>query len=698
MRKYLPWLVIAVLVIVIAAGAGIVALHFEKNLRKPLAVGGGVPGMKDGAPKIPTGRQTYNISQASGTLPVISQVTIDPVLIGVGGIQKFLVVTRNDPKDPVISMEARTVTDHGTSTVLLTPTTTTSTVPGVQAFAGQWKVHDTHTAKYETSFFAKDTKGNQNLVTLGWMDPTCDPNEDEGGGTYIFSSCSLSLSGDQVQEGNILINGNVIMNPPATLVFSPGYQINFGPGASLAIVYGSSITTTNSTGALLPVTPPPISIYFDGLGAYGMIYPQSPTTQDFKVQFCINNTGGNIACETSPWASQEVANTGQWIDTSSGDGTYYVSPGTSSLGTGGWSGWDWPGGNDQLSANDYSATIVATQPLPAGEALTNLQLAIELAENNNAYNQGYIGSNYNLSNETLGCKISYSPVAGGLGTEVYSYTYDNSCPGTGSAASTPDIFRVSMLGSLVALGSLRSATLSASGIPASITHGTSASGATINVTNNGPMAFVSNSQTFTASGAGTGDCYTDTDGDGYADAPNHADSQWDGDDGDVPASVSCQISGTLKANDIQLSHSGSFAESTPAYMAASDTKTTTYRAPYTTEVGAGCNGGGTLMNNVKNPFAFIINAIAKAYAAGTGDLLAMVSGGCTIHAWPAINTQTNSASLGIAVNGNYTFALPTMTAPSSPGTYTEKWTVTDGNSKSLGKITNGSYSKAITVN
>jgi hypothetical protein len=692
MRKYLPWLVVAVLVIVIVACAGILALHFEK---KSPAGGGGVQGVQNVTSTIPTGSQTYNVSQASGTLPVIGQVTIDPISVGVGDIQKFVVITRNDPSDPVISVEAITVTDHSTSTVLLTPTTTTSTVPGVQAFAGQWTVHDTHTARYVTSFLAKDKKGNQNSISLSWMDPTCDSpliNEDEGGGTYLLSACTFGSSGNQIEEGNILINGTVVMNSPATFAFSPGYQINFAPGASLVMAAGTSITTTNSTGALASVAPPPVSIYFDGTGAYGMVYPQAPTNEDFKIQFCINNTGGGTACETSPWMSQEVQNTGQWVDTSSGDGTYYVSPGTSALGTGGWSGWIWDGSSANLSAYDYSATIVATQPLPAGEALNNLQLAIELAENNNAYGQGNIGSNFNMANETLGCKISYSPVAGGLGTEVYSYTYEQSCPGTGSASTQPDEFRVSMLGSLVTLGSLRSATLSESGIPTSMTHGTSVSGATINVTNNGPMAFVSNSQTFTASGAGTGDCYTDTDGDGYADAPNHADSQWDGEYGDMPAVVSCQVPGTLKANDIQLSHSGSFAESTPAYMAASDTKTTTYRGGYSTEIGSGCAGGGA-MNKTKNPFAFIIGA--KAYAADMGDL---AIGTCTIHNYPAMNSQTNSASLGIAVNGNYTFTLPTMTAPSAPGTYTEKWTVTDGNSKGLGKITNGSYSQTITVN
>lgn len=679
---------VAVLVIVVAAGAGMLALHFEKRSLTP----GGMQGMQGVVSKIPTGRQTYNVSQAPGTLPVISQVTIDPVVVGVGDIQKFVVITRNSPNDPVVSVEARTVTDHGTSTILLAATTTTSTVPGTQVFAGQWTVHDTHTAKYSTTFFAKDIKGNKNSITLGWMDPTCDPNEDEGGGTYIFSGCTISQSGDQVQEGNILISGSVVMNSPATLAFSPGYQINFSPGASLVINTGASITTTNATGAFLPVAPPPISIYFDGAGAYGMIYPQAPTNEDFKVQFCINNTGGGTACVTSPWASQEIANTGQWTDVSSGNGTYYVSPGTSALGTGGWSGWIWDGSADQLSAGDYSATIVATTTLPAGYALKNLQLAIELAENNNAYGQGYIGSNINLSNETLGCKISYSPVAGGSGTEVYSYTYENSCPGTGSAGSSPDIFRVSMIGNLVTLGSLRSATLSESGIPASITHGTSASGATITVTNNGPMAIVSNSQTFTGSAAGTGDCYTDTDGDGYADAPNHADSVWDGVYGDVPPTVTCQISGTLKANDIQLSHSGSFAESTPAYMAVSDTKTTSYRGAYSTETGSGC-----AMNTTKNIFAFIFDAVAKAYAADTGGLAATI-GGCIITSHPAINSVVNTASLGIAVNGSYTFTLPTMTAPSVPGTYTEKWILADGNSKLFGKITNGSYSQTITVN
>lgn len=248
---------VAVLVIVIAASAGIVALHFGK--KSPAGGGGAQESVKGAEPKVPVGRQTYNISQAPGTLPAISQVTIDPVLVAVGETQKFLVITRNDPSDPVIAMEAMTVTDHGTSTVLLTPTTTTSTVPGVQAFAGQWKVHDTHTAKYATSFLARDTKGNHNSIALDWVDPTaCDPNEDEGGGTYIFTNgCVISVTGDQIQEGNILISGSVVMNSPATLAFSPGYQINFASGASLAMAVGASITTTNSTGALLPVAPPP---------------------------------------------------------------------------------------------------------------------------------------------------------------------------------------------------------------------------------------------------------------------------------------------------------------------------------------------------------------------------------------------------------------------------------------------------------
>jgi hypothetical protein len=685
MRKNLFWLVVAVFVIVVVVGAGILVLHFEN---KYPAGGEAIQGVKGATAKIPTGSQTYNISQAPGTLPVISQVTIDPVVVGVGDIQKFVVITRNDPSDPVISVEAITVTDHGTSTVLLTPTTTTSTAPGVQTFAGQWKVHDTHTAKYATTFWAKDKKGNQNSITLSWMDPTCDSpliNEDMGGGTYILNACNFGSPGNQIEEGNILIKGTVTMNSPATLAFSPGYQINFASGASLAIATGASITTTNSTGAFLPVAPPPIAMNFDGSGADMMVYPQTPTNEDFKIKVCMNSSGGNTACETSPWASQEIANTGQWIDSSTGDGTYYVSPGTSALGTGGWSGWDWPGGNDQLSSSYASVSIVATTTLPAGEALNNLQLAIELWENNNAYGQGYIGSNINLPNETLGCKISYSPVAGGSGTEVYSYTYENSCPGTGSAASTPDVFRVSMIGSLVTQGSLRSATLSESGIPTSITHGTSVSGATITVTNNGPMALVSNSQTFWGNATGTGDCYTDTDGDGILDTPNPNDSVWDGIYGDVPPTISCAVPGTLTANDIQLSHIGSFVESTPANMAVSTTKTTTYRGSYTAEVGTGC-----AMNKTNNFFAFIMGVINKAFAS--------VIGGCSYNYFPAMTSKTYSSSLGVAVNGNYTFTLPTMTAPNVPGTYTERWIVADGNSSKWGKITNGSYSQTITVN
>jgi hypothetical protein len=122
-------------------------------------------------------------------------------------------------------------------------------------------------------------------------------------------------------------------------------------------------------------------------------------------------------------------------------------------------------------------------------------------------------------------------------------------------------------------------------------------------------------------------------------------------------------------------------------MATSTTKTTTYRAAYTTAIGAGCGGA---MNKTNNFFAFIMGVINKAFAS--------VPGGCNYTYFPAVTDRTYSSSLGVAVNGNYTFTLPTMTAPNVPGTYTERWIVADGNSSKWGKITNGSYSQTITVN
>ncbi len=615
-----------------------------------------------------SGPETYRISQAPGTLPAITSVTIDPMKVLPGNTQKFTVVME-DP-DTVTSVEAVTATDHATTTVTLALDQASSS-GSQQVFTGQWVVRDTHEGNYGTAFTAKDASGHQSSLSLDWSDPYCNPWQDAGGGTYLVSTASVGGSACEmsqnstVQNGNIAVNGvTLTVDPNVNLSFSPGYQLNIGTGGALAMASGASISKTTVANVRPTIAAPVPGITFDGTGAYATLSASGPVTQDFKVQVCFYG-GRGTACVTSPWASTAITGSGTWTDTNPSNGTFYI--------TGSWSGWNWPGGADGLSS--VSASIVATQALPAGDqALTNLQLGIELAEDNGGSN---VGSNYNLPDETSCTKQSFSPIGGGSGPEVYSYTYEQTC---GGPSATPDVFRVALTGVV----STRQVSLSSSGIPSSITHGSAVSGATITAVNNGNVPVVATSIGFAATGAGTGTCDTDTDGDGVYDAPSTSDSVWDGVYGDIPPTVTCTITGNVTDNGIYLTHVGSFSESTPIpLVVAGVTKTTSYRGGYSTEIGTGC----TAMAPSHQFFALI--PVAHAVSIG----------GCTIRpVLPYSSVSYNQTVGSIAAGSSAVFALPAMTAPVSPGTYTEKWTVSDPNSVSLGAITNSTISQSITVN
>lgn len=629
------------------------------------------PGMQ-GAAAI-SGPQTYHISQAPGTLPAITSVTIDPIKVSVGDTQKFTIVIQ-DP-DAVASVNAVTATDHATTTTPLALDAASST-SGEQVFTGQWVVNDTHKGSYVTAFIAKDAKGHESSIALDWSDPYCsggsNPSvwEDAGGGTFLVSPSTVGATycdigqNSTVQNGNIAINGvTLTVDPNVNLSFMPGYQMNIGNGGALAMsTNGASITKATVANVRPIITTPSMSITFDGTGAYATMSASGPITQDFQVEVCFSG-GRGTACVTSPWASVAVTGSGTWTDTNP-NGTFYM--------TGSWSGWNWPGGSDGLSS--VATYIVATRAMPAGQSLTNLQLGIELAEDNGGVN---VGTNNNLANESMCTKQSYSPIGGGSGPEVYSYTYENNCSG---ASGSPDDFRVALTG----LVANRQVSLSSSGIPSSVTHGGTISGATITATNNGNLPMTASSIGFAATGAGTGTCDQDTDGDGINDAPSPSDSVWSGVFGTAPPTVSCTITGNVTNNGIYLTHVGTFAESAPIpWVIAGVTKTTTYRGAYSIQVGTGC----------------ITMAPSKQFFALIPTTHAIVGGGCTVTLIPAFGSVSYNQTVGpVAVGGTATFNLPTLTAPASPGTYTEKWTFSDPNSVSIGTITNSTISQTITVN
>jgi hypothetical protein len=255
-------------------------------------------------PDPPQGSVTYQIAQAATVLPGFVQATIDPADVSVGQIQHFTVITNDS--NPITSVVATITTDHKTITVPLAsqgaPATSminprsffvdgngtlalidssnvaeaakviaaeggVSTVQGANIanaadtndleFTGQWTVEDTHTAKYQTVFTAKDSAGNTNSITLQWTDP-CPFAVGTGyvTGNVQFSNASSSCyipsptttrfppfqvsSVDGPEHGNLtLSSGTLTIDSNATLVINSGYYIYLS-GGSIALTNGTS--------------------------------------------------------------------------------------------------------------------------------------------------------------------------------------------------------------------------------------------------------------------------------------------------------------------------------------------------------------------------------------------------------------------------------------------------------------------------
>jgi hypothetical protein len=224
---------------------------------------------------LPSGPETYRISQRSTALPRIVQATIDPPDVHVGNKQTLTVVVQDEAS--IAFVEAQIETDHGTKTVLLglvgpvadaelAPLLWTvdslnhlvrnepralaaslgkvahaSDAPNLK-YQGAWTVEDTHNTKYHTKFIVTDAAGRENSITLAWSDACGIPT----GGNWILSSngnCTIS-STDGVDAGNATIDSYTLtLNSGAVFAFNPGYSINITSGA-IAIASGAHLQKT----------------------------------------------------------------------------------------------------------------------------------------------------------------------------------------------------------------------------------------------------------------------------------------------------------------------------------------------------------------------------------------------------------------------------------------------------------------------
>jgi hypothetical protein len=272
-------------------------------------------------PNPPHGSVTYQIAQAATQLPGFVQATIDPVDVSVGQVQHFTIIT--DDPNPIVSVVAEITTDHKVVTVplvsqgtpsvsmlvprtiavdsdnrlaLISPdqaaanlaTADVNTEAGAHVanaatandtkFTGQWTVEDTHTAKYQTEFIAKDSAGNTNSVTLGWTDPLCpftSVNNYNGGTATITSSCTMPYNSTGVSNVDGPENGNLSVSNGATLTIS----------SRATLIFNNNGTTG-------------YSMLFPGVGTVAVA---SGAQIIFKENMCATDNDGDGYMATSTW-------------------------------------------------------------------------------------------------------------------------------------------------------------------------------------------------------------------------------------------------------------------------------------------------------------------------------------------------------------------------------------------------------------
>ncbi len=247
-------------------------------------------------PKIPSGRETYQIVQSAETLPKILEATIDSPDVHVGDTQ-YLSLVVSGP-DKIESVIAYIETDNGTTTLPLNfkeEVSDNDLLPQNYAldynnkliylknqdlnnenknlaatifdkiknlklnflenasaqnlyknedknieypklkYENSWVVRDTHDKYYHTIFVVRDSAGRENSITLAWSDACSIPNS---GAWTISSNCTIS-STDGVENGNVTIK-TYTLTLNSTFAWNPGYSININSG-SIAIGSGGQL-------------------------------------------------------------------------------------------------------------------------------------------------------------------------------------------------------------------------------------------------------------------------------------------------------------------------------------------------------------------------------------------------------------------------------------------------------------------------
>lgn len=181
------------------------------------------------------GKQTFQISQGEAISPKFKEITIDPLDVKVGDVQKFEAVMQ--PGQKIESVAVTTNTDNKEVRVVLAP------IPeNPDVFRGEWTVHDTTDNIYQSIFTARGD-GKESKVELAWSDPCTPPL---GGDWRLDSACSAPASVTGADNGNIIFVTTNTLTVPAggTVAFNSGFNIQLG-SASGTIALSGQIRNTN---------------------------------------------------------------------------------------------------------------------------------------------------------------------------------------------------------------------------------------------------------------------------------------------------------------------------------------------------------------------------------------------------------------------------------------------------------------------
>ncbi len=456
-----------------------------------------------------------------------------------------------------------------------------------------------------------------------------------------------------------------------------------GVAAIVAVVLFAR-TGVSAVHAQVQQFPNPSIATISGSGAaeYDITLPSDgPFANDFQIQLCIyssNGTTNPYVCFTSPLASQSIdgAATGQWKVTASGASTL--------SNTGNWSEWGWSGSANEMvtqGGGNASITIIKGNPLPAGVIITNLKIGMEISEDS----QGQLVGTTDYGNYIWG--LPCAPISNAYGQSIPSGEYDPGSMGAlfvgGSPYSTdsgqiwsahskdcdnafdPDDARVYMSDDMLDAAGTSNNIPTTFNTSQTVTNGSDGNPLEITVKNTGASAWTSDQSTVIAGSQQPG---STCDGPGGAE-PSTSDA----------VGTSCTVSLSNYSNVFELQHvSGSFGVgSNPAQYSQVSQQTCTVSSTQACS-NSSCSDQESCEAPVSGYCTVRSCSESMCRPAEFGGCGGTWESGCGSTWGNSIQCSTTGGDSNVEPGQSVAFKLNSLTAPATPGAYTETWQMEDG--------------------